>query len=185
MRIICCLVFFLSFSSFASNCWLALEIGTNDRLYPGQGEVSICLDKDDNLMKIVIVKPVKHSAYPDKTSSQFDVRNPIVEISVNELNMSNAPIVIMKPKRLQVEIAAATVSLFNGARMNPVSGGKVLLRVVKSKVFNSYHELILNLEKINGKWRVKLQEGKKESPIDVRGLYFKSSLDGISEIDIY
>lgn len=166
-----------------AGCFTAITIEADDKLYPGQGEVQVCTDQNNQLEKLRVIKPVANPYRKDPNSEQFDERNPTMNISVSELNKSKE-IAIMKPKRMGIEITAASISLVNGLKIDPENGGSVALKVLKSKVMGKHHTLILGLQKRQGEWTTVVKRSGEAKWNNVQGLFFQSGMDGIKKIEI-
>lgn len=178
------LSFFILLNHAKAGCFQALTIETDDSIYPGTGEVQVCTNAANEIEKLKIIKPVHNAAGPIPDSVQFDERNPIMNISIAEINKAQSPIVIMRPRRLKMEIQAASIMRYGKEFVSPISGGMVELRVLKSKVMGKYHALILSLKKINGSWVTTIRRSYEPDWMSVKGLFFETGVDGIKHIDI-
>lgn len=173
---------FTSSMAFSLDCRSLLGITTDDVIYPGQGEVVICTDDQAQLSKMIIIKPVHDPEHPDPSSVQADERNPVLEISMNDLNSLENPIVIMRPKRLGIEVKAATLGLVAGKRIDLNRGGEVELKVLRSKIFGRYHSLKIKLERIGDEWLMSIRKDDEEARTNIVNLFFRSGIDGVKKI---
>lgn len=170
----------LSSLALADTCKVILSIETDDNLYPGRGEVKLCTNTANQISKLIIVKPVQNPLVKDPYSSQADERNPIIHITVDQINSARAPIAVMRPSRFGVQVTAALLEVPQTA-IDKNLGGEVVLRVLKNKLTESYHRVRLKLIKEGQTWKAYRMVGIQQVPLF--NAYFRSGATGISAID--
>ncbi len=172
----------LSSQVIADDCRSILTIGTDDSIYPGEGEVQICVNSKDQLTKLVVIKPVKNPGKSDPTSGQPDERNPVVHIKLEDFNQTMTNIAIMTPQRFGITVNAAYLQKPT-APVSRDTGGEVVLKVLKNKMLGTYHFFRLRLMKVNGEFKGYLVKGDQLVPLS--HAFFRSGVSGIKSVDFY
>lgn len=172
----------MSSLALADNCQTILIIETDDALYPGEGQVQLCVNAQNQATKLKVIKPVQNPYVKDLKSEQADEQNPIIEISLKELNSATKDIAVLTPSRMGIQVKAALLQ----APAIPVdknTGGEVVLKVLKSKIVGSYHQFKLKLAKNGGEWKAYLIEKDKKVPL--HKAFFTGGMSGIKKVEFY
>ena len=164
----------------AQSCLTVLEIETDDALYPSIGEVQLCTDEEDYITHLRVIKPVKNPRLKDQTSKQLDERQPILDLSIDSLNNTKSDIVILTPRRMGIQVNAALISP-PSQMISKKTGGELTLKVLKSKIANTYHHFVLKLSRQNNEWKVHIIKNKTATPVE--RLVFYKGLSGIKRVD--
>lgn len=175
------LVLYTSFAS-AQSCKSLLKIETDDDLYPGVGEVQLCTNHLNQITKLVVIKPVQNPKQKLPQSHQADERNPILTITLDQINSTSDDIAILTPSRLGITVKAALLQPPEKS-IDKENGGLVVLKVLKSKILGSYHYFKLGLVKENDGWNAYLINGKDK--VDIERAFFSSGVSGIKRVEFY
>jgi hypothetical protein len=172
----------MSSLALADSCQTILIIETDDALYPGEGQVQLCVNAQNQATKLKVIKPVQNPYIKDLKSEQADERNPVIEITLNELNSATNDIPVLTPSRMGLSVKAALLK----APEKPVdknTGGEVVLKVLKSKIVGSYHQFKLKLVKNGREWKAYLIENGNKTPL--HKAFFTSGMSGIKKVEFY
>lgn len=163
-------------------CRTMLTLESDDSIYPGQGEVQLCTNSANQITKLIVIKPVQNPYRKDLNSDQADERNPILHISLDEINSTKTDIAILTPSRMGIQVKAALLEVPH-QKIDKDRGGEVVLKVIKSKMAGTFHYLRLKLIKDRQEWRTYLMDGPQKSAIS--HFYFVSGISGIKRIDYH
>jgi hypothetical protein len=178
------MTFLLGVSSLAlaDSCQTILIIETDDALYPGEGQVKLCVNAQNQATKLRVIKPVQNPDIKDHKSDQADERNPVMEITLNELNSATKDIPVLTPSRMGIEVKAALLKVPEKP-IDKNTGGEVVLKVLKNKLAGSYHQFRLSLVKSSGAWKAYLIEKDKKTPL--HKAFFTGGMSGIKRVEFY
>lgn len=173
----------LSLSAYAqaNSCKTMLILETDDALYPGEGQVQLCVNAQNQATKLRVIKPVQNPDIKDTKSEQADERNPVMDITLEQLNSATKDIAVLTPSRMGIQVKAALLSPPEKA-IDKNSGGEVVLKVLKSKIAGSYHQFKLRLTKSNQSWTAYLI-GKDGSKTPLNRAFFTGGMSGIKRVD--
>lgn len=174
--------FLLSSALVQAACETMVTLESDDPIYPGRGEVQICTNSANQLSKLVVIKPVKDPYKKDLQSNQADERNPIVHISIDQINSTQDDIAILTPSRMGMTVKAAVLTVPN-QKVDKERGGEVVLKIIKSKLAGSYHHIRLKLEKNGNNWEPYVVEGNQKS--HVSHFFFRSGSTGIKKVEYH
>jgi len=171
-------------SSFAlaDSCQVILRIQTNDPIYSGDGEVKLCTNNLNQISKLIVVKPVQNPLVRDLDSDQADERNPIIQITLDQINTMRTDFPILTPSRMGIQAIAALLEVPR-IMIDKNKGGEVILKVLRSKVMGTYHRFQLNLIRVGGGWKAYLVQNGTKTPLN--HAYFYTGLSGIKKVDFY
>lgn len=172
----------MSSIALADSCQTILIIETDDALYPGEGQVQLCLNAQNQASKLKVIKPVQNPNNKDLKSEQADERNPIIEITLDQLNSATKDIPVLTPSRMGIQVKAALLKVPE-TPVDKNTGGEVVLKVLKSKIVGSYHQFKLKLAKNGGEWKAYLIENNTKTPL--HKAFFTSGMSGIKKVEFY
>lgn len=165
-----------------AGCSTALVLESDDSIYPGRGEVQICTNSANQLTKLIIIKPVQNPQLKIADSEQADERNPVLHLTLEQINSTETDIQILTPTRMGVTVKAAVLEVPK-QKVDKDKGGEVTLKVIKSKLAGSFHRLQLQLKKVNHEWQPYIVNGESRTPIS--HFFFKSGLSGIKKVEYH
>lgn len=176
------LTFLLTSTLLHAACEPMITLESDDSIYPGRGEVQLCTNSANQISKLVVVKPVKDPYKKNLDSDQADERNPILHISIDQINSTQSDIPILTPSRMGITVKAAVLTAPK-QKIDKDKGGEVVLKVIKSKLAGSYHHIRLKLEKNGNNWEPYVLEGDIKTPVS--HFFFKSGTAGIKKVEYH